>query len=123
MRNFSKAMLFNDGMQMLEIQEQMRYCMVANSSALITDAQAAASATYSATAKAAAIAAAGPIMDLGGSLALCVTKLQEIKEILAYVLEGTQVPSNLSAPSGGPITTGADSTTYNKLVGIYQILA
>lgn len=122
MRNFSKAMLNNDGMQMLAMQESLRYCMVSNSTALITDATSAATAVYSATAVAAAIAAAGPIMDLAGTLDLVLAKFQEAKEILAYVLEGKQTSSNLTGPTGGPITSGADGTTYNKLVGIYQIL-
>jgi len=96
---------------------------VANSSAIITDLTTAANATYSATAKAAAIAAAGPILDIGGCLDLVLAHAQEMRVLLCYILEGKQISSSLTAPSGGVITTGADSTTYNTLVGVYQLLA
>ena len=96
--------------------------MASNSTQVITDLNTAATATYSATALAAAAAAAGPIMDLPGVLQLCKLKAQEIHDILVYVLEGSQVSTSLTAPSGGVITTGSDNSTYNTLVGVYQIL-
>lgn len=96
--------------------------MASNSTQVITDLQTAATATYSATATAAAIAAAGPIMDLPGVLTLCQRKAQEIRQILCYVLEGKQISTSLTAPSGGVIATGTDTSTYDTLVGVYQIM-
>lgn len=97
--------------------------MASNSTQLITDMASAAGTTFSATAVAAAQAAAGPMMDLTGTLKSCTLKLQEIAQILNYVLGGSaKAPASLTAPAGGLITTGADSTTYNLLVGIFQIL-
>lgn len=96
--------------------------MASNSTQVITDLNTAATAVYSATATAAAIAAAGPIMDLPGVLVLCQRKAQEIRQILCYVLEGSQLTTSLTAPSGGVITTGADNSTYTTLVGVYQIM-
>jgi len=95
---------------------------VSNSSAIIADLTSAATATYSATAIAAALAAGGPIMDIGGCLDLVLAHAQEMRTLLCYVLEGKQISTSLTAPSGGVITTGADSATYNKLVGVYQLL-
>ena len=95
---------------------------VANSTQIITDLNTAATATFSATATAAAVAAAGPMMDLPGVLQICKLKAQEIHDILVYVLEGSQQSSSLTAPTGGVITSGADSSTYNTLVGVYQII-
>lgn len=97
--------------------------MASNSSQIITDLNTAATATYSATALAAAIAAGGPIMDLGGVLKTCTLKAQEIVQILNYVLGGAATaPTSLTAPTGGVITSGSDSSTYNTLVGVFQIL-
>ena len=97
--------------------------MASNSTQIIADLNSAATATYSATATAAALAAAGPIMDIGGVLKTCTLKAQEIVQILNYVLGGSQVaPASLTAPTGGVITSGSDSTTYNLLVGVFQIL-
>lgn len=96
--------------------------MASNSTQVITDLNTAATAVYSATAVAAAVAAAGPMMDLQGVLQLCKLKAQEIHDILVYVLEGKQISTSLTAPSGGIITTGADNATFVTLVGVYQIL-
>lgn len=98
---------------------------VGNSTQLLTDmASAIANAPFSATAQAATLAAAGPITDLQGVLKSVLLNFQEAVEKLAYVLQGTmiQTGSPLTAPTGGLITSGADSATYNLLVGIYQIL-
>lgn len=96
--------------------------MASNSTQIITDLNTAATATYSATAKAAAISATGPIMDIAGLLTSCVRDAQALAEKLAYVLEGAAVQTSLTAPTGGVITTGADNSTYTTLVGVYQIL-
>jgi hypothetical protein len=97
--------------------------MAGNSTQIITDLTSAlANQPYSATAQAAQNAAAGPIMALADNILLVQRKAQEMAELLAYLLQGTQTQGSLTAPSGGPITTGADSATYNLLVGIYQIL-
>lgn len=97
--------------------------MASNSTQIITDlTSAAANAPFSATAQAAATAAAGPIMDTLANINLCRLKAQEMAEILAYILGGSATQGSLTAPTGGVITSGADSSTYNLLVGIYQIL-
>lgn len=94
-----------------------------NSTQLITDmASAIANAPFSTTAQTNANAAAGPITDLQGLMLSIKLNFQEAAEKLAYLLAGSQVQGSLTAPTGGPITTGADSATYNLLVGIYQIL-
>ncbi len=96
---------------------------VSNSTTVITDlGTVLAAAPYSATAQAKALAAAGPIMALYDNVLLCQRKAQEMVEILSYLLNGTQVVTSYTAPSGGPITTGADSASYNLLVGVLQIL-
>ncbi len=93
------------------------------STAIIADLNTAATASYSATATAAAIAAAGPIMDLNGVLKLCTLKAQEIQVILNYVLGGSAATAaSQTAPTGGVVTTSSDSTNYNLLVGVYQLL-
>jgi len=95
--------------------------MASNSTQIITDLNTAATSTFTAGETAAAIAAAGPILDLAGCLKACKLKAQEIAEILAYVLEGSAVQTSLTAPSGG-IVPSSDTTLYNTLVGVYQIL-
>lgn len=95
--------------------------MASNSTQIITDLNTAATSTFTAGEKASAIAAAGPIMDIAGNINLCKTKAQEIAEILAYLLEGAAVQTSLTAPSGG-IIPSSDTTLYNTLVGVYQIL-
>lgn len=96
---------------------------MAASTAVITDLGTGANATYSATAQAAAIAAAGPIMDLNGVLKLCVLKAQEIQVILNYVLGGSAVTAaSQTAPTGGVVTNASDSAAYTALVQVYQIL-
>lgn len=79
--------------------------------------------TPSATATAAAIAAAGPMEDLPGMLKSILLNFQEATMKLNYILGGSMVaPASLTAPTGGIVTSGADSTLYNLLVGIFQIL-
>ena len=93
------------------------------SSQCITDMVTASTATYSATATANALAAAGPIMDLNGVLKSVTLKLQECAVILNYVLGGQATTANsYTAPTGGVVTTSSDSTNYNLLVGVYQLL-
>jgi hypothetical protein len=93
------------------------------STQIISDLNTAATATYSATAQAAAIAAAGPIMDLNGVLKACTLKAQEIAVILNYVLGGSAITAaSYTAPTGGVVTSSSDSTNYNLLVGVYQLL-
>jgi hypothetical protein len=95
-----------------------------NSTQLITDMKSAvANAPFSATAQAAAIAAAGPIEDLTAMVNSVLLEFQEIQAKLNYILGGSQLaPASLTAPTGGLITSGSDSATYNLLVGIFQIL-
>lgn len=96
---------------------------MAASSQIISDLTTASNATYSATATAAAIAAAGPIIDLNGALKLVTLKAQEMAVILNYVLGGSAATANsFTAPTGGVVTSGSDSTNYNLLVGVYQLL-
>ena len=97
--------------------------MASNSTQILTDLKSAiANAPYSATAQAAAIAAAGPVEDLQGMVKSVLLNAQEMVQKLAYILGGTMVQGSLTAPTGGLITSGSDSATYNLLVGIYQIL-
>lgn len=97
--------------------------MASNSTQILTDlASAIANSPYSATAQTNQNAAAGPIMDTTGVIKDVLVCAQEMVQKLAYVLGGSQVQGSLTAPTGGIITSGADSTTYNLLVGIYQIL-
>lgn len=97
--------------------------MASNSTQIITDLNTTiASSPYSTTAQANAIAAAGPIMDTTGLIKSILLDAQSMAEKLAYILGGSQVQGSLTAPTGGVITSGADSATYNLLVGIYQIL-
>lgn len=93
-----------------------------NSTQLIADMTSAIGTTPSATATAASIAAAGPILDLPGMLKSVQLNFQEAAEKLAYILSGTAVQGSLTAPTGGVVTSAADSALYNLLVGIYQIL-
>jgi hypothetical protein len=97
---------------------------VGNSTQIITDMTSAINnSPFSATAQAAAIAAAGPIMDLPGMIKSVLLNFQEAQEKLNYILGGSMVaPASLTAPTGGLITSGSDSATYNLLVGIFQIL-
>ena len=97
--------------------------MVSNSTQIITDlGTAISSSPYSETSQAASIAAAGPIMDTTGMIKSVLNDAQAMVEKLAYILEGKATQSSLTAPTGGIITSAADSATYNLLVGIYQIL-
>lgn len=121
MRNLSK-MFIDEGQRRRLSQMSMLGMDVSNSTQIIADLKTAAAAVYSATALAAAQNANGPNMDIQGVINLCVLKAQEMAGILAYVLEGKQIQTSLTAPTGGVITSGADSTTYNTLVGVYQIL-
>jgi len=95
-----------------------------NSTQLLTDiASAIANSPFSTTAQAAQLAAAGPIMDLTANIKQVQLKFQEAAELLYYILGGSMIaPASLTAPTGGVITSGADSATYNLLVGILQIL-
>jgi hypothetical protein len=98
---------------------------VGNSSQLITDMTTAIATTLSATAVANMNAANGPIMDLTGNMKEVLLKFQEAAELLTYMLGGTMInppTGGLTAPTGGPITSAADGTLYNLLVGIFQIL-
>jgi hypothetical protein len=97
---------------------------VSNSTQLITDMASVITNGNSAASQALAIAAAGPIMDLPGVLASVKLNFQEAAEKLAYVLQGSQIQSGspITAPTGGVITSTSDSTNYNLLTGIYQIL-
>jgi hypothetical protein len=93
------------------------------STKLITDMQTCTTTALSATATAAQIAAAGPIMDVTANFKLCVVKLQEVQSILNYILGGSAVaPSSLTAPTGGLVTNAADSTIYSAAVGVFQLL-
>lgn len=101
---------------------------VGNSTQLLTDmASAIANQPYSATATAAALAAAGPIEDLNGMVKSILLNFQEAQMKLNYILNGSQlVATTITAPptAGNTplIATATDSSTYNLLVGIYQIL-
>ena len=97
---------------------------VSNSSQILTDmASAIANAPFSTTAQANAAAAAGPIEDLQGMVKSVLLNFQEVQTKLNYILGGAQIaPASLTAPTGGLITSAADSATYNLLVGIFQIL-
>lgn len=75
---------------------------------LITDLNTIISTGFSATAKAAAIAAAGPIMDLEGMAKLALLKAQELKLIMQ------QIDANVGA--------GADSTVQTAVTSILDVL-
>jgi hypothetical protein len=96
-----------------------------NSTQLLTDMTTAIGTPLSATAVANMNAAAGPIMDLTANMKELLLKFQEAAELLTYMLGGTMInppTGGLTAPTGGPITSAADATIYNLLVGIFQIL-
>ena len=97
---------------------------VSNSTQIITDMKSAiTNQPYSTTATANALAAAGPIMDLPGMVDSILLNFQEAQEKLNYILGGSMIaPASLTAPTGGVMTSGSDSATYNLLVGIFQIL-
>ena len=96
---------------------------MAASTQIITDLDTAAATSFSATSTASALAAAGPIMDLNGVLKLCALKAREIQVILNYVLGGSAATAaSQTAPTGGVVTSASDSTAYNTLVQVYQIL-
>lgn len=99
---------------------------VSNSTHVITDMASVITNGNSATSLANASAANGPIMDLPGMLASVKLNFQEVVEKLAYVLQGGMISattnSPVTAPTGGIITSTSDSTNYNLLVGIYQIM-
>lgn len=97
--------------------------MASNSTQIITDLKTVLSTGFSATATAAAIAAAGPITDLPGVVSLLLLKAQEMKFILNYLTSPNQMIGGGSAGgSGALVTTAADSTVANLLIGIAQIL-
>lgn len=124
MRNLSKMLMQDNGHSFQLVNRgSMLDAFVSNSTQIITDLQSAYNnAPYSTTAQANAQAAAGPMMDTPGLISTCLLKAKEIHDILVYVLEGSQVSTSLTAPSGGVITSSADSSTYNLLVGVYQII-
>lgn len=99
---------------------------VSNSTQIITDLTSVQTNGNSVTAVANSNAAAGPIMDLPGMIASIKLNAQEMVEKLAYILQGTMISattnSPITAPTGGIITSASDSTNYNLLVGIFQIL-
>lgn len=96
---------------------------VSSSTQIITDlGTVLASSPYSTTAQANQNAAAGPIMALYDNILLVQRKAQEMAVLLSLLLCGSQVANSLTAPTGGPITSAADSASYNLLVGIFQIL-
>ena len=119
MMNLSKKFMNGD----FQAHRSYKWNDVGNSTQIVTDLNSAATATLSATATAAAIAAAGPIMDLKGCLTKLVLNAQEMQYLMNYILGGqATAPASLTAPTGGVITSGADSATYNLLVGVFQIL-
>lgn len=97
---------------------------VSNSTQLLTDMASVITNGNSATTTANGIAAAGPITDVSGLLASIKLNFQEAAEKLAYLLQGSMIQSGspITAPTGGIITSAGDSTNYNLLTGIYQIL-
>jgi hypothetical protein len=96
---------------------------VGNSSQIITDLTTAIATALSTTALANATNANGPIMDLSAMMRSVLLNAQEMVWKLNYMLGGSMVaPASLTAPTGGPITSAADGTIYNLLVGVFQIL-
>lgn len=96
---------------------------VSNSTQILTDMSSAVALTPSVTALAAAQAPAGPMEDLPGMLKSVQLNFQEAVEKLNYILGGSMIaPASLTAPTGGLVTSAADSALYNYLVGIFQIL-
>jgi len=95
---------------------------VSNSTQILTDITSVQTNGNSTTSLANAVAAAGPTMDLPGMIASVKLNFQEAAEKLAYILGGSMVQGSLTAPTGGVITTTSDSTNYNLLTGIYQII-
>jgi hypothetical protein len=93
-----------------------------NSTTIITDLNSVITTGFSATAQTNAQAAAGPLQDLQGMVYSLLRDAQSMAAKLAYLVGGSQVIASYTAPTGGPITSAADSAIYNKLVGILQIL-
>ena len=96
---------------------------VGNSTQIITDLTTASTTTLSTTAVAAMNAAAGPIEDVPAMIKSILLNAQEMTAKLNYLLGGSMIaPASLTAPTGGLITSAADGTLYNLLVGVFQIL-
>ncbi len=81
---------------------------MAASTAILTDLDTIISTGFSATAKAAALAAAGPIMDLDGMAKLAKLQAQELKKTLQAI------DSNVGA--------GADATVQQKVTDVLDSL-
>ena len=97
--------------------------MASNATTIIADLKSVQTTGFSATAKAAAIAAAGPIMDLDGVVSLLLLKAQEMKFLLNYMTSpNAMIGGGTPGGSGALVTTAADSTVANLLIGIAQIL-
>lgn len=97
--------------------------MASNSSQIITDLGTVYS-NISSQQTTRAQAAAGPILDPYAQVELCKLKAQEMAEVLAYLLEGVQFQTSLTAPANGIFQSGDTNAAngYTLLVGIYQIL-
>jgi len=82
------------------------------STQIITDLASATTTAFGATAEAAAIAAAGPIMDLDGLANNALLKAKELKNLLAAILGANG--------TGGVVQSG--DPNYNALRGVQQSL-
>jgi len=97
--------------------------MAGTTTTIIADLTTASAISPSITTAANALAAAGPIMDVQGNVKLLLTKAQEMRQILNYILGGTaNTPLGGTSPSGGVVTTGGDNTLYGLLAGVFNDL-
>lgn len=96
---------------------------LANSTQIITDLKSVQSTGFSATAKANAIAAAGPIMDLDAVTALLLLKAQEMKAILNYMISPNyMIGGGTLGGAGAVVTSAADATVEGLLAGVLNDL-
>lgn len=97
---------------------------VASSTQILTDLQTVLTNGFLATQTARAQAAAGPIEDLPGMVTTVLRSAQDMVRALTYILEGSQIQTSLTAPTGGLVQSGDSNATtcYNLLTGVYQIL-
>ena len=93
---------------------------MANSTAMITDMETVKAAVTDAQ-RTRAIAASGPITDLDGVMALLITKLDEMKLILNYVLYGNQAATGVEGSSSALVQTA--DTNHATLLTIYNNLS
>lgn len=87
---------------------------MANSTTIIADLKSVQTTGFSSAAKARAIAAAGPIQDLDGLVSLLITKAQEMKFLLNYMISPNYMVGGGSyGGSGAVVQNGSNGGDGN----------